>query len=221
MLSDNWMKVCRLLCWFIVSVWHPEGAVSFLKEKQATHNTFNTVSYRFMLCPTFFFFRWYKWSEGVNAVDSSFDHRGDAIQLHNCSSGWHDWGGFSFSPSHIFCWRLGSNYTLSEGEYFCVQHTGEQYFIVVTMMSLKMSSGWCTSSKLNLVLCVGGREYLSHYFEGSEMWKWGQQFLSSQCSSVIKLRWCSVLMNRSDMKQKSVPLEENTWGSAAVGMRRC
>ena len=24
MLSDNWMKVCSLLCWFIVSVWHPK-----------------------------------------------------------------------------------------------------------------------------------------------------------------------------------------------------
>jgi len=40
MLSDNWMKVFRLLCWFIVSVWHPEGegVMSFLKEKQATRN---------------------------------------------------------------------------------------------------------------------------------------------------------------------------------------
>jgi len=56
------MKVFRVLCWFIVSVWLPESVVSFLKEKQATHNTFSTVSYGFMLCSTVFFL------DGINEV---------------------------------------------------------------------------------------------------------------------------------------------------------
>jgi hypothetical protein len=34
------------------------------------------------------------------------------------------------------------------------------------MFSVTNVSGLCTSSDLNLVLSVGGREYHSHYFEG-------------------------------------------------------
>jgi len=191
MLSDNRMKVFRLLCWFIVSVWHPEDVVSFLKELQATHSTAKTVSYRFMLSPMVFFFRWYKWSEGVNAVDSSFDHGGDAVQLHNCSSGRHDWGGFSFSPSHIFCWRLGSNYTMSKGEYFCFQHTGEQYFIVVMLMSLK-----CLVAVAHLQSWI----WFCEWEEGSSCHiilraqNCGSGDSGFWVVSVVKLRWCSVLI---------------------------